>query len=294
MACEKGKCFLQWAYMKKTSVKTKRSVSRVSQTVQVAPVAPMTLAPIPSMPKPQMVLVGLLMVASFLLGSLYTKVQYLEKGGAPTAGAKSKYKSFDDAMGSLAKEVKLDAKKLVACMNSGEKKAAVDADTAAGTALGVNGTPGFFINGRLLGGAFPYESFKEVIDKELAGTATDNMADYSQALQDAGKQGAFDPKPRVVTFAETDSSRGPKDAKVTIVEYSDFQCPYCSRAFPTVEQVMKDYNGKVRLVYKHFPLISIHPHAQKAAEAAECAKAQGKFWEFHDKLFTTQTDWSSS
>ena len=63
---------------------------------------------------------------------------------------------------------------------------------------------------------------------------------------------------------------------------------------PTVEQVMKDYNGKVRLVYKHFPLVSIHPHAQKAAEAAECAKAQGKFWEFHDQLFTTQTDWSST
>ena len=278
--------------MKKTSVRAKTKVSSVSRVVSEAPVA---LAPIPSMPKPQMVLVGLLMVASFLLGSLYTKVQYLEKGGAPTAGAaKSKYKSFDDAMGALAKEVKLDAKKLVACMNSGEKKAAVDADTAAGTAAGVNGTPGFFINGRLLGGAFPYDSFKEVIDKELAGTATDNMADYSQALQDAGKQGAFDPKPRVVAFADTDSMKGPKDAKVTIVEYSDFQCPYCSRAFPTIEQVMKDYNGKVRLVYKHLPLISIHPHAQKAAEAAECAKAQGKFWEFHDKLFATQSDWSSS
>lgn len=279
--------------MKKTSARKQRIVSSVPQVTQSAPMA---LAPIPSMPKPQMVLVGLLMVASFLLGSLYTKVQYLEKGGAPTAGGavKSKYKSFDDAMGALAKEVKLDAKKLVACMNSGEKKSAVDADTAAGTTLGINGTPGFFINGRLLGGAFPYESFKEVIDKELAGTATDVMTDYSQALQDAGKQGAFDPKPRVVTFAETDSSRGPKDAKITIVEFSDFQCPYCSRAFPTIEQVMKDYNGKVRLVFKHFPLISIHPHAQKAAEAAECAKAQGKFWEFHDKLFTAQNDWSSS
>lgn len=278
--------------MKKTSVKKKEVVSSVSQVAQMDPVA---LAPIPSMPKPQMILVGLLMVASFLLGSLYTKVQYLEKGGAPTAGVvKGKYKSFDDAMGALAKAAKVDSKKLVACMNSGEKKAAVDADTAAGSALGVNGTPGFFINGRLLGGAFPYESFKEVIDKELAGTGTANMADYSQALQDAGKQGAFDPKPREVTFADTDSQRGPKDAKVTIVEFSDFQCPYCSRAFPTVEQVMKDYNGKVRLVYKHFPLVSIHPHAQKAAEAAECAKAQGKFWEFHDQLFTTQTDWSST
>ena len=120
------------------------------------------------------------------------------------------------------------------------------------------------------------------------------MEDYSQDLKDAGKQDAVDNKPRVVTFEDTDSSRGPKYAQITIVAFSDFQCPYCSRAFPTIEQVMKDYNGKVRLVFKHFPLISIHPHAQKAAEAAECAKAQGKFWEFHDKLFTAQNDWSSS
>lgn len=248
------------------------------------------------MPKSQIVLTGLLLVASFLLGSLFTKVQYLQNG-APTAAAGAaagaKYKSFEDAMGTLAKEAKLDSKKLVACMNSGEKKAAVDADVAQGNTLGVTGTPAFFINGRLLGGAFPFESFKELIDKELAGTGSDKLTDYSKQLQDAAAQGAFNPVPKVLAVSDTDSSKGPKDAKVMIVEYSDFQCPYCGRAFPTVNQVLKEYNGKVRLVYKHFPLVSIHPHAEKAAEAAECAKAQGKFWEFHDKLFPTQADWSA-
>lgn len=246
------------------------------------------------MPKSQMVLVGLLLVASFLLGSLYTKVQYLQGGGAPLAGAaKGKYKTFDEAMGALAKDVKVDAKKLVACMNNGEKKAVVDADTAAGNALGVTGTPAFLINGRLLGGAFPFESFKEVIDLELAGKGSNKVTDYSKALQDAAAQGAFNPEPKVVTVADTDSSKGPKDAKVTIVEYSDFQCPYCSKAFPTINQVLKEYGTKVRFVYRHFPLVSIHPRAQKTAEAAECAKDQGKFWEYHDKLFATQTDWTS-
>lgn len=242
----------------------------------------------------QVALVILLMIASFLVGSLYTKVTYLEANGAPSAGAvKSKYKTFDDAMGALAKAAKLDSKKLVSCMNSGEKKAAVEAETAEGSAVGVTGTPAFLINGRLLGGAFPFASFKEVIDMELAGKGSDVVTDYSQSLQDANKSGAFDPKPRDVVVGPSAVTRGKVGAPVVIVEYSDFQCPYCSKAHPTVKQVLSEYGDKVMLVYKHYPLVSIHPRAQISAEAAECAKDQGKFWEFHDQLFEHQTDWSS-
>lgn len=243
----------------------------------------------------QVVLVGLLMVASFLVGSLYTKVKYLEAGGAPSAGAgavKAKYKTFDEAMGALAKAAKLDSKKLVSCMNSGEKKSIVESEVADGNTVGITGTPGFFINGRLLGGAFPFSSFKEVIDMELAGKGSENVADYSQSLQDANKAGAFDPKPREVVSGSS-IVMGKKDAPITIVEFSDFQCPYCSKAHPTVKQVMSEYKDKVQLVFKHFPLVSIHPRAQITAEAAECAKDQGKFWEFHDQLFEHQADWSS-
>jgi protein-disulfide isomerase len=82
-------------------------------------------------------------------------------------------------------------------------------------------------------------------------------------------------------------ARGPDNARVTMVEFSDFQCPFCSRAHDTVEQVMQAYAGKVRLVFRHFPL-DIHKNAAKAAEAALCANEQGKFWEYHDMLFKNQ------
>lgn len=78
--------------------------------------------------------------------------------------------------------------------------------------------------------------------------------------------------------------RGEFNAPVTLVVFSDFECPFCARHYKTLKQLLNDYDGKVRLVYKHFPL-DFHQNAQKAAEASECAAEQGKFWEYHDKLF---------
>ncbi|MDP2930387.1 MAG: thioredoxin domain-containing protein [bacterium] len=78
--------------------------------------------------------------------------------------------------------------------------------------------------------------------------------------------------------------RGDFSAPITLVEFSDFECPFCAQHYPTLTKILDDYKGKVRLAYKHFPL-SIHPNSQKAAEASECADEQGKFWEYHDKLF---------
>ncbi|MBM3229114.1 DsbA family protein [Candidatus Parvarchaeota archaeon] len=82
--------------------------------------------------------------------------------------------------------------------------------------------------------------------------------------------------------------KGVQNAKIKIVEYSDFECTFCSRALPAVSQVLDQYKGKIGLYYKQFPLTQIHPNAQKAAEASECASDQGKFWEYHDKLFENQ------
>lgn len=81
--------------------------------------------------------------------------------------------------------------------------------------------------------------------------------------------------------------KGPADAKVTIVEFSDFQCPYCGRVTPTLEQLLEEYPDEVRVVYKHLPL-SFHPHALPAAKASVAAGRQGKFWEMHDRLFENQ------
>jgi len=92
-----------------------------------------------------------------------------------------------------------------------------------------------------------------------------------------------------VEVAATGPARGPDNAPVTIVEFSDFQCPYCGREYPVVERLMKEYDGKVRLVFRHFPL-NFHENAQKAAEAGACAAEQGadKFWKLHDRMFTNQ------
>jgi protein-disulfide isomerase len=82
-------------------------------------------------------------------------------------------------------------------------------------------------------------------------------------------------------------SRGPSGAPVTIVEFSDFQCPFCGREYPVIDKLMKEYDGKVRLVFRHYPL-DFHPFAAKAAEAGACAADQNKFWELHDKMFSNQ------
>jgi protein-disulfide isomerase len=101
--------------------------------------------------------------------------------------------------------------------------------------------------------------------------------------------------PELVRFAVQASgpSRGAEKAKVTIVEFSDFQCPYCSRIGSTLAQVLKEYDGKVRVVYRQFPL-GFHPLARKAAEASLCANDQGKFWELHDRMFANQSKLSVS
>lgn len=87
----------------------------------------------------------------------------------------------------------------------------------------------------------------------------------------------------------SDHVEGPADARITLVEYGDFQCPYCGMAYPILDRIRRRMRGEVRFVFRHFPLHQIHPEARHAAEAAESAGAQGKFWEMHDTLFQNQS-----
>jgi protein-disulfide isomerase len=93
-----------------------------------------------------------------------------------------------------------------------------------------------------------------------------------------------------VELSKDDPAVGEAKAPVTVIEFSDFQCPYCLRAAPTLKKIRQQYGDKVRLVWKDFPLTQIHPEAFKAGEAGHCAAEQGKFWDYHDQLFGNQAE----
>jgi protein-disulfide isomerase len=245
------------------------------------------------------VMVIIMMIMSFALGALWNKSQMLSTGtgsgnGSGAAAAKApagKYASFKAATDDYAKQIKLDVKKFDSCVQSGSKATEVGAEETEGQALGVSGTPGFFVNGRFVGGAFPYEAFKELIDMELNGRGSSDITAYSQTLQTAASQEAFNPVPKAVSVGNA-PTKGPQNAKVVIIEYSDAQCPYCERSYQTFKQIFANYGDKILFAYKQYPLVQIHPNAQKAAEVLLCAKDQGKFWEMHNMLFDKQTEWS--
>lgn len=161
------------------------------------------------------------------------------------------------------------------CLDSGKTAAKVAQDQQLGESLGVGGTPATFVNGYLISGALPYTAVKQVVDTALAG----KTPDFDFMKSDTGKV-------EKVNVPELKDAiwRGNQNAKITVVEFSDFECPYCQRFTPTIDQLLNEYKDKIKLTYLTFPL-SFHANAQKAAEAFECAKEQGKGWEMHDKLF---------
>lgn len=180
---------------------------------------------------------------------------------------------------------------------------AADAELAHG--LGVYSTPTFFINGRPLLGALPLARFVQVVEEELArartllARGTPRHRIYDTILAGALPHGApLDAgRPDAGPSAELDAGRvyrvgpglpghtiGPDQALLTVVVFSDFQCPYCVRLQPALQALRREYGDLVRIVFRHLPLAS-HPRAQLAAEAAVAAAMQGKLWELHDRLF---------
>ncbi len=127
---------------------------------------------------------------------------------------------------------------------------------------------------------------------EIAGEFLSDLpiAAAAPAAQDrARRPGRPDPAQEYKVAVGEAPVRGDAAAAVTIVEWSDFQCPFCVRAAPTLAQIQREYGSKVRIVFKHLPL-SIHAQAPAAHAAAEAAHRQGKFWEMHDKIFENQRD----
>lgn len=200
-----------------------------------------------------------------------------------------------------AKDIGLDLARFHADMTSPSTAAVLERDTELANALGVTGTPAVFVNGRRApGGAAPIESFKTLIDEELgkaeamvrAGIPARDV--YARIIEKGetpnaarARQADAAAAVRKVDAPAESPSFGPQFAKVTIVEWSDFQCPFCSRAVPAVEKLRETYGKDVHFVFRNLPL-PMHANARIAAQAAMAAHAQGKFWQMHDQLFANQ------
>jgi protein-disulfide isomerase len=212
-----------------------------------------------------------------------------------------------------ARALGLDLERFRASLAAPATRARIEADLRLADSLGVHGTPSSFVNGRLLVGAQPLGAFKPILDQELArATARLKGGVGRGALYAALVEGGLDkvaappaapaaqgchapgcaghgpgaPEDTTTVFKVdpgTSPARGPAGAPVTVVLFSDLQCPFCKKVEPTLEALEKAYPGKVRVVWKNFPL-DFHPAARLAAAAAMAAHAEGKFWPMHDRL----------
>ncbi|HEX9049973.1 MAG TPA: thioredoxin domain-containing protein [Anaeromyxobacter sp.] len=222
----------------------------------------------------------------------------------------------DAAIEKAAQEAGVDVAKVRDAIKTGKYKDRIERDQRLVQSVGAPATPSFFVNGRKLAGAQPYEAFKVLVDEELAkaqalvSTGTPPAQVYARIQERAAtapvylpgspapQQPGAQPQPpppaapppqvyREVKLRADDPARGPADAKLTVVLFSDFQCPFCSRVEPSLKQLEEAFPGQVRIVWKNQPL-PMHPNARPAALAAEAAREQGKFWPMHDKLFADQ------
>lgn len=201
----------------------------------------------------------------------------------------------------FAQQIGLNMDKFHADMESEAVKKRVQDDLKQGASVGVRGTPHFFMNGTRMSGAQPLEKFQEALDKELAiakkyqdkGIAADALyktiiaEENKNAPKPAAAPAPAAPAEPIVLNQGSSYAKGPADAPVVIYKFSEFECPFCGRVEPTLDEIMKTYEGKVRIVFKNNPL-SFHKHAKLASEAALAAGEQGKFWEMHDILFKNQ------
>jgi protein-disulfide isomerase len=189
-----------------------------------------------------------------------------------------------------AGELGLDEAAMIVCLESGRFEDAVEANVAEARALGISGTPMFFVDGYPLNGARPIEHFQLAVQYAEEGTLAEAYAPREPEAQQPSA-----PSGPVEVEIGNAPAIGDPDAPITIVEFSDFQCPFCVRHFQqTYPRILEEYvdGGIVRYVFKDFPLNSIHPQAAKAAEAARCAGDQGAYLDMHDVLFERQMEWS--
>ena len=184
----------------------------------------------------------------------------------------------------LAGKAGVDLNKYRECMQSKRSQSVIQQDLNKGRQKGIQGTPTIYVNNQSVNGAYPYNYFVNLVDNIL--TPGKAPAPTPPPAPNAPQPA---PPPGVpVQFDDLKGrpSLGPEKAPITLVEFSDFHCPFCQRVGPTIDQLMKNYQGKIRRVWRHYPL-PFHAGSDRTHQASECAHEQGKFWEYHDKLFQT-------
>lgn len=203
----------------------------------------------------------------------------------------------------LASEIGATMETYDACIAAGEKPALVEASVAAAREKGFSGTPSFEFVREATGEAFPlvgaqpYDQFAGIIDTLLDGGTpqTEETAQGSDEIPFWATADGLLPDPdRPGLTMGGDYYRGNPNAKVVVIEFSDFQCPFCRKHTAETQPILDEQfvdTDQIFWVFKHFPL-SIHPQAPAAGAAAECAGDQGQFWEMHDLLFTNTEAWS--
>ena len=193
-----------------------------------------------------------------------------------------------DKLLEYAGEIGLDVDRFKADLEEHVFKAQVERESQQAVTVGATGTPAFFINGIYLSGAKPLDSFVKVIDEELSGKKIPFKWGKNVKEGKKKKQRREEDPNKIYTVPVGKSPyKGPKDAPITIVVFTEFQCPFSKRGKATMEQLMEKYPKQVKLVFKHYPL-PFHKQAMVAAEASMAAGAQGKFWEMYDKNFDNQ------
>ena len=136
----------------------------------------------------------------------------------------------------------------------------------------------------------PLPEMKAQVQSNLKALQTKQARlDYADSLRAKADVTVLLQAPKTDVSFDRTRLRGDPKAPITVVEFADYQCPYCKQVETTVKELLKKYPGQVNLAFRDFPLASIHPYSEKASEAARCAGQQGKFWEFHDALFASQT-----
>lgn len=205
-----------------------------------------------------------------------------------------KDENMDELAAELGNKLKLDVSRLLA--DRDRAYPVVDADIKLAGELEVRGTPHFFMNGMRISGAQPLQRFEETLEEQLRfadSLGVDDAELYAAAVKlnygppetPRVAERKPDPEYAVVPVEKDDPIKGPRTGYlVTIVEFSDYQCPFCQRVEPTLEEVAKKFPNEVRIVFRHQPL-PFHTSAEQAAWAAVAAGKQGKYWQMHELLF---------